>query len=39
MDGYEIVALELHDIVNLSVILIDIEEFLNWANCKDWLFS
>lgn len=29
MDGYEIVALELHDIVNLSVILIDIEDFLN----------
>lgn len=35
MDGYEIVALELHDIVNLSTILIDIEDFLNWANCKD----
>lgn len=38
MDGYEIVALE-HEIVNLSVMLIDIEDFLNWANCKDWLFS
>lgn len=29
MDRYEIVALELHDTVNLSVILIDIEDFLN----------
>lgn len=29
MDGYEIVALELRGIVNLSIILIDTEDFLN----------
>lgn len=39
MDGNEIVALELDDVVNLSIILIDIKDFLNWANCKDLLFS
>lgn len=33
MDGYEIVALELHNRVNLSII--DIEDFLNRASCKD----
>lgn len=29
MDGNEIVALELDDVVNLSIILIDIKDFLN----------
>lgn len=39
MAGNEIVALELDDVVNLSITLIDIEDSLNWANCKDLLFS
>lgn len=29
MDGNEIVALELDDVVNLSIILIGIKDFLN----------
>lgn len=39
MAGNEIVALELDDVVNLSIILTDIEDSLNWANCKDLLSS
>ena len=35
MGRYEIVALALDGIVNLCIILIDIEDFLNRANCKD----
>lgn len=39
MAGNETVALERDDVVNLSIVLIYIEDSLNWANCKDLLFS